>query len=699
MANRVALVALYLATDGDDWHRNDGWLSDSPLDQWHGVVTDDLGNVTDLLLADNNLAGVIPPEIGQLAALATLELQGNALSGGIPPELGGLVNLYFLDLRNNMISGSIPGALAELPRLQALFVGSNSLTGCIPTGLKPSDGSPHVVTWNVNEDPLRYCDASHPDDRAATPLPTPNPDLPLETLALIAFYDATDGTNWKVNSNWRTDSPVSTWFGVQTDAQGRVTHLELPDNNLSGHVPAEIGHLKELQHVILYGNELTGAIPPEVGELENLEMLDLSTNELSGSIPMQLGNLTKMSQLLLSYNDLAGPIPTELGDMSRVGSISLQGNRLTGDIPTELARLNMLYGLDLAGNALEGNIPKALEQLEHLVYLDVSNNRLSGEVSEWPTNLASLSQLRVSDNDFSGCIPDELREINDNDFIYSNLSYCGEPPKHQPASPDFVEWVIGDDVSRSEERAARLGFQWLYEYGLSVGWPIAGETITIHLDDELGLARMLTNEDGLVEPGEFEVQLGFIRTVGGFADDDINYNRASSPGYPVQHDITATTVAHENLHIMFQRDLVGRNSERHEDWSGPHWWTEGMAKLITEVAVKSGAPFEERRRFIVETASADRCDAPLSDFEIADSYDLFLCGYDVGALAVELLGSRVGFRNIVRVYTDRQPGWTWQQTFEYAFDMTLQGFYAEFERHRLAGFPAVAHPITVANGQ
>ena len=602
-------------------------MSDKPLDQWFGVSTDDLGSVTDILLPENNLGGTISLEIGQLSELRTLELRGNALTGGIPSELGDLANLYFLDLRDNMLTGAIPDELANLPLLQALYVGSNSLTGCIPTGLRPPDGSPHIVAWNVNEDPLRYCDASDlvTPTVAPTPapLPTPNPDLPQDTLALISLYDSTGGPNWKDNTNWRTDSPVATWFGVQTDAQGRVTQLEL------------------------------------------------------------------------SYNGLTGPIPPELGDLSEMGSINLQGNRLSGAIPPEFAQMSRLYGLNLSGNSLEGNIPGGLVQLEHLVYLDVSNNRLSGEVSDWPTNLASLSQLRISDNDFSGCVPNELREISETDFIYSRLVYCGDPQKQQPVSPVFVEWIIGDDVNRSEERAARLGFQWLYEYGLSLGWPIAGETITIHLDDDLGLARTLTNEDGLVEPGEFEDQLGFIRTVGGFADDDINYIVASSLGEPVNHRRTATTVAHENLHIMFQRDLVGYNSTRHYDWSEPHWWNEGMATLFAAVVVRDGMPFKERRRFLVETAAADRCDAPLADYEIADDYDLFLCGYEVGALAVELLGSIVGLRDIVRVYADRQPDWTWEQTFEYAFGMTVQEFYAEFAQHREAGFPAVPHPATV----
>ena len=39
--DREALVALYNATDGANWPRNENWLSDVPLGEWQGVTTDD----------------------------------------------------------------------------------------------------------------------------------------------------------------------------------------------------------------------------------------------------------------------------------------------------------------------------------------------------------------------------------------------------------------------------------------------------------------------------------------------------------------------------------------------------------------------------------------------------------------------------------------------------------------------------------
>ena len=48
--DREALVALYNATDGSNWHNNSNWLSDVPIRHWTGVTTDDNGRVTKLAL-------------------------------------------------------------------------------------------------------------------------------------------------------------------------------------------------------------------------------------------------------------------------------------------------------------------------------------------------------------------------------------------------------------------------------------------------------------------------------------------------------------------------------------------------------------------------------------------------------------------------------------------------------------------------
>ena len=60
---------------------------------------------------------------------------------------------------------------------------------------------------------------------------------------LVALYEATDGDNWKDNTNWLGDSPVEEWKGVTTDSDGRVTVLSLENNRLNGEMPEELGSL------------------------------------------------------------------------------------------------------------------------------------------------------------------------------------------------------------------------------------------------------------------------------------------------------------------------------------------------------------------------------------------------------------------------------------------------------------------------
>ncbi len=132
--DKQALVALYNATDGPNWHSNKNWLSDEPLDAWLGVIVSD-GRVMSLYLSYTNLTGPIPAKLGNLANLEALFLGTNQLTGPIPTELSSLSNLRTLYLHTNQLTGPIPPELGQFPNLNWLDLSSNQLTGPIPAEL------------------------------------------------------------------------------------------------------------------------------------------------------------------------------------------------------------------------------------------------------------------------------------------------------------------------------------------------------------------------------------------------------------------------------------------------------------------------------------------------------------------------------------------------------------------------------------
>ena len=44
-----------------------------------------------------------------------------------------------------------------------------------------------------------------------------------DRAALVALYNATDGANWRNNTNWLSPRPLGEWYGVTTDGAGTMT--------------------------------------------------------------------------------------------------------------------------------------------------------------------------------------------------------------------------------------------------------------------------------------------------------------------------------------------------------------------------------------------------------------------------------------------------------------------------------------------
>lgn len=100
-----------------------------------------------------------------------------------------------------------------------------------------------------------------------------------ERQALIDFYNATDGPNWYINTNWNTAAPVSDWAGVTVE-NGHVTRIGFGNIFADGTIPNSILDLTHLEEFTFYGNELSGELP-DFSSLSNIETLDISDNRFS----------------------------------------------------------------------------------------------------------------------------------------------------------------------------------------------------------------------------------------------------------------------------------------------------------------------------------------------------------------------------------------------------------------------------------
>ncbi|AOW19530.1 leucine-rich repeat domain-containing protein [Urechidicola croceus] len=736
-----ALVALYNATEGENWTNNTNWLTNEPISTWHGVYTDendrvyyidltnnnltgsipntinDLSSLQYLLLGYNNLAGNIPSEIGDISSLLYLNLEVNQLNGIIPSEIGNLYNLYYLRLNTNQLTGSIPIEITNLSNLITLNLAVNDLTGSIPsdignvtslTTLKLGDNNffgtvipPEIGNLtNLYELDLRACNLTGeipseignltnlnylylffnnlsgqvptelqnltnlinfqisnnilsgdiPDFTNLTNLAyfnisnnsfqfgdfenefttyqnnipeftyapqsnrsqviynvdfnvdanafIPNntdviinantigtnnlyqwykngiaiEDATFETLSLLNFdftfsgeyyceitnsvvtgltlytnpatittpisehpdynaletlYNATNGDNWSNNTNWLSNSPLNTWYGITLNNNNRVSSINLFNNNLIGELPVITNGLDNINVLSLYSNNLSGTIPSEIENLNQLSTLDLSGNQFSGEIPSSLGNLSNLNTLSLSINQLTGEIPIEIGSLTDLSYLGIYSNQLEGNIPASIGNLSNLEYLILGFNQLSGELDTNLSNLNNLIYLYLSSNNLNGSIPQEIAEIPSLTYFYIDNNNLSGQLPDfslsaittenSVLNISYNNFIFADLEnqfeyLINNVPNffYNPMNPfgDVQEPIttgIGENITlttifdtgtRQTARGAENEYQWYKDDVAIDGANEATYTIENTTEEDTGIyVAKVTNTD------------------------------------------------------------------------------------------------------------------------------------------------------------------------------------------------------------
>ena len=410
-ADRELLIDFYHATDGPNWTDNTNWLTDEPLEKWHGIEVDSTGNVVSIWLNDNGLKGPLPAILGNLTHLEVLGLVDNELSGEIPSELGNLQEMRRLLLQVNQLSGSIPASLGDLTKLDTMDLHFNRLTGEIPT------------TFGK--------------------------------LANLVYLHL---------GNNLLSGPIPPSIG-QLD---KLERIYLSQNRLVGEIPSEVVGLASLIEIWAEGNLLTGEVPEELGSLKNLISLDLKDNAgMRGLLPrtflerdmeyLQLfGTQVCLPRDLafrewrLSFHSIyvldckAGP---ELIALERL-YYDVGGQHWTNNDNWLSAKpMDQWYGvsvdttggvvaIELPGNGLNGMIPPALGGLSQLERLNLGDNNLTGGIPGELGALENLNELRLHDNpNLAGSLPGSLVDLDLTVLWLQDTMVCA------PADPAIRSWL------------------------------------------------------------------------------------------------------------------------------------------------------------------------------------------------------------------------------------------------------------------
>jgi Leucine-rich repeat (LRR) protein len=268
---------------------------------------------------------------------------------------------------------------------------------------------------------------------------------------LAAFYQGSQGDSWIDHTNWNTDEPICSWFGVKcatglSNTSG-VLALELSGNNVARQVSESLYQMPFLEKVDLRHNPVQDAGFAGMqqaaidGSLSPLEALDfgycllsdvkgiehapatltdikLTKNQIAAGFPTELLQLTNLQKLYLNFNDMQGSLPTAIGNLIYLKELYLFSNKLTGPLPTEIGRLDKVQFFTLGDNLFEGSIPETVNNMLNIQIFSLHANdkgagRLTGRVPSF-SNAGYLEKLYLADNALTGPLPDDFLQHNSN---------------------------------------------------------------------------------------------------------------------------------------------------------------------------------------------------------------------------------------------------------------------------------------------
>jgi len=481
----------------------------------------------------------------------------------------------------------------------------------------------------------------------ALPRPSTAQVTQQDSLALVAFYNATDGANWTNNANWLS-GPVSTWAGV-TPVSGRVYSIVLHSNNVSGSLPTAMGDLTAMVSLGLSNNQLVGPIPTELGQLTALTTLDLSSNQLSGTIPTSVGQMISLASLFLGTNQLTGPIPAQMGLLTQLTELNLNNNQLTGMIPDGIWLIDGLASISVAGNMLEGTIWTNLGQRTFLRNIDLSNNQFSGDFPTDLGGLTSLENLLLAGNQFTGALTASIASLPNLFFVQIENNRFTDLPDLSGVQNLFSLGIQNnrlefDDILPNAGRSYAIGFTYTPQDSVGITSRITTQVgepleITVQTGGTGNVYAWFKN--GEVIAGKTGPTLSFEQAASG--DAGIYRADISNPGAPAlvlagrSTTVTITDPQRAALVAFYDR-MCGETWKNKDGWKTERPLSEWYGVNVDSQGHVTGLFLVDN--FIYEFAISDgSCEAA----EIVDGYGVFPAAFFSGLQHLEWLSLRGNF--------------------------------------------------------
>ena len=257
VTDSLALVKIYVASDGANWAKNN-WELDKDISTWNGVTLTG-GRVTALKLTT---AGTIvadwtlPEEVGDLTELTELRVNGNKLTGALPASLFELSKLQKLYFQNNNLTGELSAKIGQLTELTEIYIDRNTNLG---GNLEWIGNLTKLVSINIAKTSiggaipasLVNCKALKNFMAYENKLSGEIPDIwdQLTTVGVLQLYD-----------NPGITGPLPSSIGSLVSATG----IQLKNCNITGNIPASFGGLTKCGNLQLNGNKMSGVVPAEV---------------------------------------------------------------------------------------------------------------------------------------------------------------------------------------------------------------------------------------------------------------------------------------------------------------------------------------------------------------------------------------------------------------------------------------------------